>query len=203
MRVCLKRKGYRQKRGRRSLSRNALRSCPSESPRARTSQFVRHSPNTPRASSDATGDLKLRNQALKPRFYPPRTLGIKPKEHGKNNFAISSANHPTECDGYFGFAEVIFPVFLSDNIDSIAGQIVIHIQNRSRPRARHCAGCNRRVISSRVCQAVGEVRLRCEADSRLRLLGTVDQRHLAATPVRRARDCQSLHESALARCRSE
>ena len=34
------------------------------------------------------------------------------KEHGKNNFAISSANHPTECDGYFGFAEVIFPVFL-------------------------------------------------------------------------------------------
>jgi hypothetical protein len=35
------------------------------------------------------------------------------KDRGKNNFAVLFANHPTECDGYFGVAEVIFPAILS------------------------------------------------------------------------------------------
>jgi hypothetical protein len=34
------------------------------------------------------------------------------KDRGKNNFPVFIANHPTECDGYFGVAEVIFSAIL-------------------------------------------------------------------------------------------
>ena len=36
------------------------------------------------------------------------------KDRGKNNFAVLSAIITTERDGYFGFAEVIFPAILKD-----------------------------------------------------------------------------------------
>ncbi|MCA9124699.1 MAG: hypothetical protein KDB11_31205, partial [Planctomycetales bacterium] len=45
----------------------------------------------------------------------------------------SSANHPTECDGYFGFAEVIFPVFLSKKRHSSTGLGLSHRQTIYRP----------------------------------------------------------------------
>jgi hypothetical protein len=35
------------------------------------------------------------------------------KDREKNNFPVFIANHPTECDGYFGVAEVIFPAILT------------------------------------------------------------------------------------------
>ena len=61
------------------------------------------------------------------------------KEHGKNNFAISSANHPTECDGYFGFAEVIFPVFLSSVVPN-RGFHFLNLTNRSYGLALNSLG---------------------------------------------------------------